>query len=159
MPYLFLLFIIVPLVEIYFLIRVGEVIGGLETIGLVILTAFIGAFLLRIQGFYTLNRVREQLARGQIPALELLEGLLLLMAGFLLLTPGFFTDAIGFMCLVPVLRRSFIAFLIGWFSRHRRGPGNRPGPGPGPGSGPADSAGKPGHRPRVIEGEYQREDD
>lgn len=153
MPYLFLLFIIVPLVEVYFLIKVGQAIGGLETIGLVVLTAFIGVFLLRIQGFYTLNRVREQLARGQIPAVEMLEGLLLMMAGLLLLTPGFFTDAIGFMCLVPVLRRSFITFLIGWFGSHRGGPGNRPGPGA------PRSSERGGHNPRVIEGEYQREDD
>lgn len=154
MPLLFLLFIIVPLVEIYFLIQVGQVIGGLQTIALVVITAFIGVFLLRIQGFYTLSRVREQLDRGQIPAMEMMEGLLLLVAGLLLLTPGFVTDTIGFMCLVPVLRRSFILFLLGRFSRRNGGGDDHPGPGPGP---TGHSGGGRGG-PRVIEGEYQRED-
>ena len=101
---LFLLFVTVPLVEIYFLIQVGQNIGALSTILLCILTAALGAVLLRIQGILTLMRAREKLRRGEIPADNLLEGLILLITGVLLLTPGFVTDVLGFLCLVPSLR-------------------------------------------------------
>ena len=101
---LFLLFLTVPLIEIYFLIQVGQHIGALSTILLCILTAALGAILLRIQGLLTLLRAREKLHQGEIPADHLLEGLILLIAGVLLLTPGFVTDVIGFLCLVPSLR-------------------------------------------------------
>jgi len=107
----FILLIAVPVVEIYFLIQVGDVIGGFETILLVILTAFIGAYLLRIQGLTTVQRLQATLARGEVPAIEMVEGILLLVCGIFLLTPGFFTDAIGFLCLVPVLRQK-IALMI-----------------------------------------------
>ncbi len=101
---LFLLFVTVPLVEIYFLIQVGQQVGALTTVLLCILTATLGAILLRIQGLLTLLRAREKLNQGEIPADHLLEGLILLIAGVLLLTPGFVTDVIGFLCLVPSLR-------------------------------------------------------
>lgn len=101
---LFLLFICVPLVEIYFLIQVGQNIGALSTILLCILTAALGAILLRIQGMLTLMKAREKLRRGELPADNLLEGLILLVAGVLLLTPGFVTDLVGFLCLIPSLR-------------------------------------------------------
>lgn len=101
---LFLLFICVPLVEIYFLIQVGQNIGALSTILLCILTAALGAILLRIQGMLTLMKAREKLRRGELPADNLLEGLILLVAGILLLTPGFVTDLVGFLCLIPSLR-------------------------------------------------------
>ena len=101
---LFLLFVCVPLVEIYFLIQVGQNIGALSTILLCILTAVLGAILLRIQGMLTLMKAREKLRRGELPADNLLEGLILLIAGVLLLTPGFVTDLVGFLCLVPSLR-------------------------------------------------------
>lgn len=101
---LFLLFLTVPLVEIYFLIQVGQEIGAFSTVLLCILTAALGAILLRIQGILTLLRAREKLQRGEIPADNLLEGLILLIAGVMLLTPGFVTDVIGFLCLVPSLR-------------------------------------------------------
>ena len=109
---LFLLFILVPLVEIYFLIQVGSVIGAIPTIGLVVFTALLGAMLLRFQGMTTLQRTRMSMAEGQVPALEMLEGVLLLFAGVLLLTPGFFTDAIGFAFLIPPLRQALILWFI-----------------------------------------------
>ena len=101
---LFLLFLTVPLVEIYFLIQVGQEIGAFSTVLLCILTAALGAILLRIQGILTLMNAREKLRQGEIPADNLLEGLILLISGVLLLTPGFVTDMIGFLCLVPSLR-------------------------------------------------------
>jgi len=106
------LFLIVPIIEIYLLIQVGGVIGAIPTVFLVVFTAVLGALLLRQQGFATLRRVQESMARGELPALQLLEGVLLLFGGALLLTPGFFTDAIGFVCLVPRLRQGLIRWLM-----------------------------------------------
>lgn len=105
---LFAVFLIVPLVEIYLLIEIGGVIGAGWTIFLVVFTAVLGAQLVRRQGLATLRRVQASLQRDELPALELLEGLCLLVAGALLLTPGFFTDAIGFACLVPSLRTTIL---------------------------------------------------
>lgn len=140
---LFLLFLLVPLVEIYFLIKVGSLIGALPTVFLVVFTAVLGVLLLRYQGWVTWQRVQASLARGELPAIEMLEGMVLLIAGALLLTPGFVTDLIGFACLVPRLRRA----LVLWFIRHSHMP---PGPGPGAGAGAG---------PYTIEGEWRREDD
>jgi UPF0716 protein FxsA len=142
---LFLLLLLVPLVEIYFLIQVGRVIGAVPTIALVVFTALLGAMLLRFQGWTTLQRTRLSMAQGQLPAIEMMEGVLLVFAGILLLIPGFFTDAIGFLLLVPPLRRA----LIRWFLSRSAGPPPRP-----PGTG------QPPHRdPYTIEGEYRRDDD
>lgn len=142
---LFLLFLLVPLVEIYFLIEVGEVIGAIPTIGLVVFTALLGAMLLRFQGWMTLQRTRLSLAQGQLPAVELMEGVVLLFSGALLLTPGFVTDAIGFAGLIPPLRRALIrGFLRRSTTRYSQ---FRPPP-EGPRAGQ-----------RTIEGEYRREDD
>ena len=93
------------MIEIYVLIEVGRAIGSVSTVILVVLTAVAGAWLLRWQGLVTLARVRSALERGEIPALELVEGLLLLVTGALLLTPGFVTDIVGFAVLIPPLRR------------------------------------------------------
>ncbi|MGR3983697.1 MAG: FxsA family protein [Gammaproteobacteria bacterium] len=108
----FLLFLLVPLVEVYFLIEIGGRIGAFPTIALVVLTAALGAMLVRAQGFSTYLRVQRQLALGESPAQMLLEGLALFVAGALLLTPGFFTDAVGFALLTPPLRRRIIEALL-----------------------------------------------
>jgi len=109
---LFVLFLIVPLIEIFFLIQVGQVIGAGWTIFLVVATAVIGAFLLRLQGFQTLQRAQTSMARGELPATEMLEGLCLLISGALLLTPGFVTDALGFLLLTPPVRQLLIKQLL-----------------------------------------------
>jgi UPF0716 protein FxsA len=109
---LFVLFLIVPLVEIYFLIQVGQVIGAGWTVFLVVATAVIGAFLLRLQGFQTLHRAQTSMAQGQIPATEMLEGLCLLISGALLLTPGFVTDTLGFLLLTPPVRQALIKQML-----------------------------------------------
>lgn len=109
---LFVLFLIVPLIEIFFLIQVGQVIGAGWTIFLVVATAVIGAFLLRLQGFQTLHRAQTSMARGELPATEMLEGLCLLISGALLLTPGFVTDALGFLLLTPPVRQLLIKQLL-----------------------------------------------
>ncbi len=139
MPLFFLLFVGVPLLELYLLIQVGSEIGALPTIGLSILTAVIGTFLVRVQGFSVLLRVREMLDRGEVPALEVLDGALLLIAGVMLLLPGFLTDALGFLLLIPPFRRLLILRFVRVIPAH---PQPRAEPGP-----------------RVIEGEFRRERD
>jgi UPF0716 protein FxsA len=125
---LFLLLLLVPLLEIYVLIRVGGVIGAIPTIALVVFTAVLGVMLMRFQGWMTLQRTRLIMAQGGLPGLEMLEGMLLLVAGGLLLLPGFLTDAAGFVLLVPALRRALIRWYLGRF-----GGGAGPGPfGPPP---------------------------
>jgi len=103
-PLVATIFLVVPIIEIYLLIQVGQVIGAGWTIFLVIFTAVIGVGLLRIQGLSTLNRAQQKLQRNELPARELLEGMGLVLAGALLLTPGFFTDTIGFLLLFPPMR-------------------------------------------------------
>ena len=137
---LFLLFITVPIAEIYLLLEVGGIIGAIPTIGLVVLTAAAGAALVRAQGFSTIAQVRRSMEAGEVPAVAIIEGIFLLVAGALLLTPGFLTDAIGFGCLVPPLRRAFIIRLIE--RRVIR-------------TGHTASRARAGH---VIEGEFERED-
>lgn len=107
-----------PLVEIYLLIQVGSVIGGLPTVLLIILTAIVGVGLLKQQGLSTLMAAQQSLTRGELPALQLLEGAALLVSGALLLTPGFVTDFIGFLGLIPLTRQ---ALLRGFLSRKGAG--------------------------------------
>jgi len=112
MRVLLLLFIVMPVVEMWLLIIVGGQIGAMATIGLVLLTAVVGAKLLREQGFETLWRGQRKLAEGQLPAQEIVEGIILAVSGALLLTPGFFTDAIGFAGLIPPIRAVFVSRLL-----------------------------------------------
>ena len=114
-----ILFITIPLVEIAILIKIGSIIGAGYTIALVIGTAFLGVSLLRIQGISTLAKVQANISRGQLPATELIEGLILLISGALLLTPGFFTDSIGFLMLVPTLRQRLAETFFVNFMKNR----------------------------------------
>ncbi len=142
MPFLFILFIIIPLFEIYLFIQVGEQVGGLNTVALVVLTAVIGVLLLRWQGLQTLMRARERMAAGEVPAQQVLEGMLLAIGGVMLLVPGFFTDAIGFVLLIPILRRGIYYLIKARAVVHVNTRQRRP-------QGQGD----------VIDGEYRREDD
>lgn len=109
MAKLFLLFLVVPLIEIYFLIEIGDVIGAGFTIFMVVLTALIGAALVRYQGFTTLARAQAEMLNNRMPAMEVIEGALLLLAGALLLIPGFVSDAMGFLILIPPLRKTLVS--------------------------------------------------
>ena len=145
MPALFLLFLIVPLVEIYILIEVGQVIGALPTILACVGTALLGGGLLRHQGLQTMNRARGNLDRGQLPAMEMLEGVALVVGGALLLTPGFATDTVGFLCLLPWTRRGLIRLALRRMQvYYTSGPGPR---------GPGGVGGR-----HTLEGEYRRDD-
>ncbi len=115
-PILFALFLLIPILEIYLLVQVAGIINWLPTIALVVLTAVIGAGLLRSQGLQTYIRFNQALNEGRVPANEILEGVALLIGGALLLTPGFFTDAIGFFCLLPITRRPVVTFLVNRFN-------------------------------------------
>jgi len=103
-PLIAVLFLVIPIIEIYLLIQVGQVIGAGWTIFLVVLTAVIGVALLKHQGLSTLNRAQLKMQQNELPAREILEGMGLVVAGALLLTPGFFTDAVGFFLLFPPTR-------------------------------------------------------
>ena len=103
-PLIAVLFLVIPIIEIYLLIQVGQAIGAGWTIFLVVLTAVIGVALLKHQGLSTLNRAQLKMQQNELPAREILEGMGLVVAGALLLTPGFFTDAFGFFLLFPPTR-------------------------------------------------------
>ena len=104
---LFLVFTIIPIIEIYLMIKMGSFFGALTPITLVIITGFLGAFLARIQGLQTFYRIQASLNDGRMPKGELLDALLIVIAGIVLLTPGFLTDSLGFMLLIPVTRNLF----------------------------------------------------
>lgn len=147
---LLILFIALPIVELWLLIKVGGLIGVLPTIALVILTAVVGSQLVRRQGLTTIQRVRECQARGEPPALPLLSGAALLAAGLMLLTPGFISDAVGFLLLIPGLREKIARQLL------KRMVIIQPGTGPSHYAGRGEAT---RHRPNVIEGDYDRRDD
>jgi len=109
---LFIFFLCVPILEIYLLLKIGGIVGVFPTVALVVGTAMLGAIMLRRQGFSTMQRLQASLARGEVPAKEMIEGPLLLVGGALLLTPGFFTDALGFFCLIPSSRKWFVDYLL-----------------------------------------------
>lgn len=108
---LFLAFTLIPVAEIYLLIKVGAVAGALNTVLLVVLTGFTGAYLARLQGMQTLLRVRASLQQGLMPTDDLIDALLIFIAGIVLLTPGFITDAAGLLILYPHTRRIFKQFV------------------------------------------------
>lgn len=137
-----IIFVGAPLVELYVLIQVGSEIGALPTIGLSIFTALLGSLLVRQQGFSVLFRAQEMIGRGEPPAFEMLEGAMLLLVGLALLLPGFITDAVGFLLLIPPLRRAVILWIL-----RSRGIVR-------PGEGPPSQQSRGGY----IEGEYHRED-
>jgi len=157
--YIFLLFVVVPIVEIALLIQVGSYIGVWSTVAIVILTAALGSWLLRQQGLATMTTARTKLNSGAVPATELLEGLILVFGGALLLTPGFFTDAVGFLCLLPPSRR-WMASRLG-HSAMVVGMGSIRGQGSTGTASPHQPGGRPrprAEKPDVIEGEFRRED-
>jgi len=108
---LFLCFTLIPVIELYLLIKVGTVIGGFNTILLVILTGFAGAWLARMEGMNTMLKVRMNLQNGIMPAEELIDALIILIAGLVLITPGLMTDTFGLFLLWPYTRNRFKRFL------------------------------------------------
>ncbi|MCB1902976.1 MAG: FxsA family protein [Gammaproteobacteria bacterium] len=143
---LLLLFVGIPLTELYFLIQVGAEIGAIPTITLTVFTAVLGGMMVRVQGFSTLLRVRDALSREEMPALEILEGAVLLVTGVMLLLPGFITDAIGFILLVPPIRRALLVYFLKHSGILQRQP-------------PFRQPEQNKENTRVIEGEFRQVDD
>lgn len=119
MAWLFLLLIVAPLVELYVIIQVAQVVGGWQTIALLIIESAIGAWLLKRQGLSTLNKVSEAVNAGRVPGKELVDGLLILIAGALMLAPGFIGDVFGFLLLLPPTRAVLRAPLLKRFASGR----------------------------------------
>jgi UPF0716 protein FxsA len=146
MPLLILLFIVVPLVELYVIIEVGRAIGVLPTIGLLFLDSVLGAVLLRSQGRAVWRRFNLALAEGRVPARETFDGAMVIFGGALLLTPGFITDIFGLLLLIPPTRAAIRGLLsrlarrrmaagraVFWtYDRYRATRGTRPPSGPTP---------------------------
>jgi UPF0716 protein FxsA len=141
-PFLLLAFIIVPLAEIAVLIQVGGWIGVAPTLALIVLTAIVGTWMLRHQGFSVLTRAQRQLEQGVMPVAEVFDGLCLLLAGALLLTPGFLTDAAGALLLVPRVRALLYRQVADYLERHM-----------------VRAAGPPGERaPPILDAEFEEID-
>jgi UPF0716 protein FxsA len=145
--WIFLLFLTIPLVEIGLFVQVGGLIGLWPTLGVVILTAVLGTWLVRSQGLMALNDLRSSFAGRGDPTRALADGAMILFSGALLLTPGFFTDAVGFALLIPAFR----LFLFNYLRRRIKVQGfqmhsTRGGPPP-----------QTPHKD-VIEGDWQNED-
>jgi len=115
---LLLLFILIPLIELVILIDIGRIIGTGSTILLIVCTGVIGAYLARSEGMKTLYLIQNKLQSGQIPADEMLDGLIILIAGAVLLTPGILTDIFGFLLLFPQTRTYFKTWLKKKLSVH-----------------------------------------
>src|SRR4051794_21898896 len=146
LPILLVLFVVVPLVELYAIIQVGQAIGALPTIGLLILDSIIGAALLRSQGRAAWRRFQAALAAGRPPAREVADGALVILGGALLLTPGFVTDVFGAILLIPPTR-AVVRRVLARNAQHRIVMGfARSAPGPGGGSDPRSD------RPSDVDG-------
>ncbi|MGB6607997.1 MAG: FxsA family protein [Atribacterota bacterium] len=111
---LLILFVLVPVTELYILIEVGKKIGSLTTIGVIILTGIIVTYLVKSQGFMILRKIQEDLNEGIMPGDSLIQGAIILAGGILLLTPGFVTDILGFIFLAPVSRNIVKKYLLKW---------------------------------------------
>ena len=120
-----IIFIALPLFEIYLFIVIGSEIGALSVIALIFITALIGIAVLKNQGFATMRIFRQTVARGEPPEMALAQSFLCLMGGLLLLAPGFFTDAVGLLCLLPLTRRFFIIRYLMPYLNVRRVPRSR----------------------------------
>ena len=112
---LLVLFIVVPIVEIYFLIKLGGLIGGTNTILIIIATAICGAYLVKSEGRGILTKLSKGLSQGIEPTTLLLQGLCVFVGGLLLLTPGFLTDLVGFSVVFPYTRKFYINYLKHYF--------------------------------------------
>jgi len=111
---LLILFVIVPVTELYILIEVGKRIGSLTIIGIIIFTGILGAYLVKNQGFMILKKIQNDLNDGIMPGDSLIQGAIILAGGILLLTPGFVTDIAGFIFLIPVSRNVIKKYLLKW---------------------------------------------
>lgn len=117
---LFLIFTIVPIIEVWLLIKIGRVFGALPTVAMLIAISLAGAWLARSQGFRIIVSIQQELAAGRLPAVHILDGAFILAGGILLLTPGFFTDFLGLVFLLPATRKLLKLWLGRWLEQKLR---------------------------------------
>lgn len=134
------LFILIPIIEIAVFIQAGSFLGTGLTLLMIVMTAIIGLALIRQQGLATIFRAQEKMQSGEVPAVEMMEGIMLAIAGLLLITPGFFTDSIGFLFLIPIIRKFIILRSVKFQPMAEPQPQSKPVSG-------------------VIEGEFERKND
>lgn len=169
-----LLFLVLPVVELYLIVQVAQGIGTLETVGLLILIGVVGVWVVKLEGLGVLARVQSELDSGQVPTASLLDGGLILAAGVLLVVPGFLTDVVGALLLLPPTRALVRRLLVRRYRSRVRGglavgpgrfrrvgrvivvdgaPSERRAPGAaGGGPGTAGASGPPPELPRPDEG-------
>ena len=111
------LFLVVPFVELFVLLQVGQAIGVLDTVALLVVVSIVGAWLVKREGLGVLRRAQEGVAAGAVPGRELVDGVLILFAGALLLTPGFVTDVVGILLLLPPVRAALRGATLRWLRR------------------------------------------
>jgi UPF0716 protein FxsA len=150
-PLLVLALVVVPLVEVYVLVQVGQAIGALPTVALLVVMSLLGGYLLKREGARTWSAFRAALAGGRLPATEVADGALVILGGALLLTPGFATDLFGLLCVLPGTRGLLRRVLTGYVTRRLGMPGTVGGI-------PADRLGRrpppgPRHGGSVVDGE------
>ena len=109
---LLLVFVVVPIAELYTIIKVGGAIGFLNTFGLIVLVAVIGGWLMKREGLRVWRRFNETVAAGRAPTKEIIDGVLVLAAGALMLTPGFITDVFGILMIFPPTRAVFRSYIL-----------------------------------------------
>lgn len=115
--YLLFLFTVVPLFELYLLVKVGMYLGALNTIGIVVFTGIFGAFLAKMEGLRVLYNVQRDLQEGRMPTSQLIDGLLILIGAVLLITPGILTDMIGFILVIPSTRVFIKVWIKNYFKK------------------------------------------
>ena len=108
----FLLFIGIPTLEIFLMIKIGSKVGALNTVGLVFLTAIIGLYFAKVQGIKTIKSGMINIYQNKLPTYEILSGASIAIAALLLITPGFFTDLIGFLILIPFTRNIILKIAL-----------------------------------------------
>ena len=113
----FLLFTLVPLLELYILIKIGSYLGAFQTVALVVLTALLGIAVVRFEGLRTLQQIRQSLSQGILPAEEMVDGVLIFIGGILLIIPGVLTDLLALVLLIPYSRTIFKRWLRRRFDR------------------------------------------
>jgi UPF0716 protein FxsA len=147
-------FILVPLLEIYVIIQIGQVIGAWWTILLLIADSILGSWLIKREGGRAWQALRTALEQGRMPHRELADGMLILVGGTLMLTPGFISDFFGILCILPVTRPIGRRFLARVISRRLVGVSYPPGYSTGgPGSAGPGTARRPGPDDGVVQGE------
>ncbi len=170
---LFILFIIIPIIEITVIMQVGALLGLWPTVAIVILSAWLGAKYVRQQGLATLQSVQSKMAQGEMPSNEIVTGLMLLVAGVLLVTPGFVTDIFGLSLLIPGVRNAIAKYVQKHIKVNQLGAGASFHHGTSNGFGasgnvyqhdpqeqPFTQQGKPisHHEGETLEGEFQRKE-